>query len=539
MQVDTSIVAVTVYPDRARVTRRGMVTLEKGTHDLIVQGLTNQLDAESVRASGEGTARVRLLGVDVRQEYYTETPSLPAAELEKQIQTTQDADKALQDEDELLDSQLGFLASMIESAGEHLAQGIGRGRAKVTDGNALLEFSSTQYHQFSNRRREIAAARRELAKEIHVLQKELERIRGARPRQRYEAVIGIEALTPGEFTLELEYTTRGGASWQPLYDLRLVTEGKEPTIELTYLGQVQQSTGEDWADVDLTLSTARPAVSAQIPELSTWYVDIFRPPPPPQMARMDKARGATLGAGVAAAADFFAAPAAEAEPEEALPPPAPAGVAQASVDTSGAAVTFHIPRKADIPADSTPHKTTVLVLDLTPELDFVAVPKLSDEVYRRATIKNDTEVTLLPGPVTLFHGGEFVGRARLDKIAPQEEFETTLGIDDRIKIERKLVLDQVSKQLIGDRRVRRYAYEIELQNLLPHETKIVVKDQLPVAANEEIKIKEEGSTPEPTTKSEQNELAWELELDPQQKTKIRFEFTISAPRSNTLVGLPR
>ena len=64
------------------------------------------------------------------------------------------------------------------------------------------------------------------------------------------------------------------------------------------------------------------------------------------------------------------------------------------------------------------------------------------------------------------------------------------------------------------------------------------KDQLPVAANEEIKIKEEGSVPEPTNKSEQNELTWELELDPQQKSKIRFEFTISAPRSNMLVGLP-
>ncbi|MBN1583391.1 MAG: mucoidy inhibitor MuiA family protein [Anaerolineae bacterium] len=537
MQVDAPIVAVTVYPDRARITRRGTVTLEKGTHDLAIQRLTNQLDAESMRANGEGTAHVRLLGVDVRQEYYTETPSVPAAELEKQIQATQESDKALQDEDELLSSQLGFLASITESAGEHLAQGIGRGRAKVTDGTALLGFVSTQYRQFSDRRREIATARRELAKEIQVLQKELDRIRGARPRQRYEAVVGLEALTPGEFTLELEYTTRGGASWQPLYDLRLLADSAEPKIELTYLGQVQQSTGEDWANVDLTLSTARPAVSAQIPKLSTWYVNIFQPPPAPQMARMDKARGMALGAGLAATADFFAAPAAEAEPEEA-PPPAPAGVAQASVDTSGAAVTFHIPRKADIPADNTPHKTTVLVLDLTPELDFIAVPKLSDEVYRRATIKNDTEVTLLPGPVTLFHSGEFVGRARLNKIAPQEEFETTLGIDDRIKMERKLVLNQVGKQLIGDRRVRRYAYEIELQNLLQHETKIVVKDQLPVAANEEIKIKEEASVPEPTTRSEQNELTWELNLAALQKQKIRFEFTISAPRSNTLVGLP-
>lgn len=537
MHVDASIMAVTVYPDRARITRRGTMSLDKGTHDLLVKGLTTQLDPESVRASGEGTAQVRLLGVDIRQEYYTETPSVPAAELEKQILALQDQDQALQDEDNLLQNQLGFLQRMTESAGEQIARGMGRGRAKVTDGTALLGFTSTQYVQYSARRREIVAERRERAKEIQVLQKELDRIRGARPRQRYEAVVGIEALTAGEFTLELEYTTRGGAGWQALYDLRLVGEGENAKVELAYLGQIQQSTGEDWLNVDLTLSTARPAVSAQIPKLSPWYVDIFEPSPAPMMmARMEAPRSMAAGAGLAKAADM-AAFGAEAVPE-AEPPPAPASVLQASVDTSGAAVSFHIPRQADIPADSTPHKITVLVLDLTPKLDLIAVPKLSNEIYRRATIKNDTEVTLLPGPVMLFHGGEFVGRARLAKVAPQEEFETTLGIDDRVKMERKLALNQVSKQLIGDRRVRRYAYEIELQNLLPYKSKVVVQDQLPVAANEEIKIKEEGSAPEPTTRSEQGELTWELDLDPQQKTKIRFEFTVTTPRSSTVIGLP-
>ncbi len=536
MQIESPIVAVTVYPDRARVTRRGAVALEKaGEQELVIADLTRLLDVESVRVSGAGTARVRLLGVDVRDRYYTETPSVPAASLEKQIQDKKDADQALVDEDASLQEQIGFLTGLAASAGENLTRGIGLGRAGVSDCGTLLDFVGVQHKLLADRRREIAVQRREIAREIEVLQQELKRIQGARPRQRYEAVVGVEVLSPGEFTLDLEYTTHGGASWQPLYDLRLLTGEGDPQVELTYLGQVKQSTGEDWNGIDLTLSTARPSVSAQIPELSTWYVDVVRPLPAPQaMSTVRRDRGAMPVLEDAGADDF----AVGAEMMKALAAPEPAEVVQASVDTGGAAVTFHIPRKADIPADNTPHKTTVLLLKFTPRLDFLAVPKLSDEVYRRATIQNESEVTLLPGSLTLFYGDEFVGRARLIKIAPGEEFETTLGIDDRIKVERELVLDEVSKQFIGDRRVRRYAYEIKVQNLLPHAATVVIKDQLPVAANEEIKIKAEPMAPEPTKQTDLGELTWKLSMAAQQKQAIRFEFSVAAPRSQNLTGLP-
>ncbi len=528
MSLESPIVAVVVYSDRARITRRGTVTLEPGIHELLVSGLTRLLDPESVRVSGEGTARVRLLGVDVREQYYTETPSVSAAELEKRIQAKKDADQALVDQDTALQKQLDFLAGLATSAGENLAHGIGLGRTHVSDGEALLAFVDTQYAHLSAQRRQIAVQRRELSKEIEVLQNELGRIRGAQPRQRYQVSVGVEVLSSGEFTLELEYTTKGGASWQPLYDLRLLTE-PDPQIELTYLGEVKQSTGEDWQNIELTLSTARPSVSAEIPELSTWYVDVVHPRTRMAVAPLMQSTMANLGRAEEPGTAEAAKPAAA---------PAPAEVMQADVDTTGTAVTFHIPRKVDIPADNTAHKVTVKLLKFTPKLDWIAVPKLSSEVYRRATVVNESEITLLPGPLMLFYRDEFVGRARLDKVAPGEEFKTTLGLEDRIKVERELVLDETSKQLIGDRRVRRYAYEIRVQNLLPHEATVVIQDQLPVAASEEIKIKAEPMVPEPTKQTDLGELTWELPLSAQQKRTIRFEFTVSAPRNQTLIGLP-
>jgi uncharacterized protein (TIGR02231 family) len=434
-----------------------------------------------------------------------------------------------------LDRQLAMLQGISEHAGEHLMRGIGLGRVQVTDGGALLSFVGAEHAKVCSRRRAIAVQRRELSAEIEVLQHELDRVRGAQQRERYAAAVSVEVLEGGEFTLDLEYTVRGGASWRPMYDLRLIENETGPEVELTYLGQVSQSTGEEWSEIALTLSTARPSVSAQLPELSPWYIDLYQerrkraaPPQPPSLASFDRENRR---------ARMDMAESAELE-EAALPEPIEASVMEANVDASGAAVTFAIPRRLDIPADNTPHKATIAILDMTPQLDYMAVPKQSNEVFRRARIVNASEFLLLPGPVNLFHGSEFVGRSALPKVAPQQEFETTMGIDDRIRVDRELVVQKVSKQFIGDRRVRQYAYEIEVENLLSHTAQVVVKDQLPVAANEDIRVKVETIDPPCTEQSEQGELTWRLSLKPGAKQKVRFEFTITAPRSEQLTGLP-
>ena len=74
MKVQTAVTAVAVYTDRARITRTGTETLEPGSHRLVIEELPLKLDVASVRAAARGTARARLLGVDVQREFFVETP---------------------------------------------------------------------------------------------------------------------------------------------------------------------------------------------------------------------------------------------------------------------------------------------------------------------------------------------------------------------------------------------------------------------------------------------------------------------------------
>ena len=75
-------------------------------------------------------------------------------------------------------------------------------------------------------------------------------------------------------TSSLRYAVPG-ASWAPSYDARLHVA--ERAVELSYFGLVRNSTGEDWNDVALTLSTARPNLGGGAPELRPWIVDVAQP----------------------------------------------------------------------------------------------------------------------------------------------------------------------------------------------------------------------------------------------------------------------
>ena len=78
----------------------------------------------------------------------------------------------------------------------------------------------------------------------------------------------------GKLDVALKYAVPG-ASWAPSYDARL--QATERAVELGYFGLVRNGTGEDWSEIALTLSTARPGLGGGAPELSPWIVDVAQP----------------------------------------------------------------------------------------------------------------------------------------------------------------------------------------------------------------------------------------------------------------------
>ncbi len=531
--LDTHITAVALYADRARVTRTGTVQVEPGSLQLEISDLPRQLDAASVRAAARGTARARLLGVDVRRKHYVQTPVAAIREMEAQVE-------ALQDERAALDARAARLkedrdaAQGLAGQAEIYAKGLARGRITPEEQMALFDALRARAETVDAALQEAAQQRRDLDRRIAKLQKDLQHARGARSTERHVATVDVEVVAAGELTVELTYVV-AQAGWTPLYDLRLIEDGAEDaTLNVGYLAEVRQNTGEDWAEIALTLSTARPALAETVPELQPWYIAIYQPPPPRE-SRKRAARPmmepmAIHDAG-AEMDDFI-------QVEEEAAPEVEAEEALATVASEGAAVTYRVPGTVSVPADGEPRKVTVARFDLEPALDYVTAPKLIAAAYRRATVTNASAYTLLPGKANLFAGDAFIGATALGLTAPGGEIELYLGVDDRVKVERELLQRDVDKRLLRDRRRLRYAYEVTLENLLATEARVTLHDQIPAPRHEDIKVKLEAATPEPVEQSKLGLLRWELALAPGEKRDVRFEFSVEHARDATITGLP-
>jgi uncharacterized protein (TIGR02231 family) len=325
--------------------------------------------------------------------------------------------------------------------------------------------------------------------------------------------------------VEISYVIKG-AHWEPFYDLRLVEGNNQPRLEVGYLAQVGQVSGECWEAVCLTLSTARPAMAHTLPELEPWFVS---PPPPPRpkhiaaapQARMLSARSNADMGEMLAKLEM-----------------APAEEVTAVVDNAGSVVTYVIPAAVTIPPDGSLHKVLIARFPLTPQLDFVSAPKLVPAAYRRARIQNSSPYTLLPGEANIFTGDEYIGTTPLALTAPQGEIELYLGSEDRIKVERELKRREVDKRLIGGRRHMAFGYEINVENLLSYAVKLILHDQFPVSRHEEIKVRLEAADPKPVEVSEMNLLRWEFSLEPKEKRSVRFDFLVDSPQGMEVAGIP-
>lgn len=521
--LDAPIAAVTVFTDRARITRRAMLKLAAGEHALVIQNAPRSLDPDTIRATGHGVG-ARIVGVDVVMRHTTETPVADTVALQKQLENLKDQDKQLTDEDVLQTDRLELLITLRNNAGERFARTLASGKATLDNLRPVAHWISEELNLALTRRREITIARRDIARQIRTLEATLSQTRSTTSRQWNDIYVNVENAADTELSLDVMYMVHG-AAWEPLYDMRL----HESKVSLTYLAQVSQETGEDWPAVDMTLSTARPATSMTIPKLSPWYIDRFVPRPPMGMGVMRAAMPAQPTMVSEDRAVYRTSAVAEAPAAETL---------FAEVESSGSAVTYRVTRPVAIESDGSMHKTTVMVLELDAKLDYVIVPKIAPEAYLRASIKNSTPVMLLPGKAMVFHDADYVGAINLDRvIAPNEEFETQLGIEDRIKVERELTERSTSKAMLGNTRRITISYKTKLTNNLSTPAHITVSDQLPVSKYEEIKVKLQDAQPKPSEQNDLNVLKWEFDMPAQGKRELSFTFTVDNPRDMQVIGL--
>ena len=522
--LDAPVTGVTVFTDGARITRSGVTALGPGLRPVVVASLPDSADPSSVRVAARGHD-LALVNVEVQRQVRTEPLRDSLAELRADVQRCRDAVGELDDADTAELAGLGFLGHLSEAAATALARALGAGRAGYDELSGMAGHLSAATAGALGRRRELDAGRRVAQAELDAAQERLTAAESgaATPQRLVEVSVLLEASAWTEAEIELTYHVRQ-ASWRPLYDL--VLDGGR--LKVSYLAEVTQRTGEDWPQTALVLSTARQGRSQELPELSPWYIGRPAPPVSGWTAQSAAAAPGAAGGGQPPAR-ALAAPA---------PVPAPAAKALGATvgESESGAVVYTVARPLAVPGDGDPHKTLVAGLDLDAKLDYLTVPALAAEAYLRATVANGP-LLLLAGQARIFHGAQFAGQTRLDSVAPGEEFEVQLGVDDQIKVERKLRRRTTSKAVLGSTRTIDIGYEITVANHRDRTAVVSVSDHIPVSTDGDIKVRPREADPAPGSVADLGELGWTLTLAAGEQAVIRHRFTVEHPAQVTVTGL--
>lgn len=522
------ITAVTVYSDRALTSRSATLNLKPGNHLIAFENLPALILDDSLRVQGRGTAAATIAGLEIRRSFLEQSGEKRIKELDEEIRVLERRSAALDAKKAGFASQKAFLESIRVAWGERISKELAVGRPTSTELLDASSFVGSGVTKAEEQSREIEFEKQGIKDTIDALRRQREQASGSGRKEIKSVEVAVEIVREGSLTLELSAIIPR-AGWEPAYDVRLAADAK--TAELTFRALVRQQTGEDWKDVDLTLSTARPASGGAPPELTPWQIAFFRPQPPMPSPRM-----MSLAPAPARAKKSNQIYEANSLPDDFQAEDAPADVETARISEEQSSVAFHIPRLLDVPSDGSQHNSVVATEKLPVSLEFMAVPKLSPHVFLKSEIINRAAYPLLTGKVNTFLGNTYTGSSYLKKVAAGEKFDLFFGTDDQVTVKREELKQNREAGLFGKNRVS-YRYRIELANLRKEALTVTLHDQLPLAGDEEIKVSLDDPSLKPDQIKNDGTLVWKMPLQPGEKKELTFGIVVEYPKEREISGL--
>jgi uncharacterized protein (TIGR02231 family) len=379
---------------------------------------------------------------------------------------------------------------------------------------------------FRTRLYEIAMARLKHDEKIKTLNERLQKVQQQirtlnelAGRNTSEITVNLSAKSATDVEIDLDYVV-ANAGWLPLYDVRAINT-KLP-LTLLYKANVFQSTGEDWNNVRLRLSTANPAQGGVKPDLEPWHLDFYRR----DSYLKDKNTATRLRA---------AAPSQELSEavvkEEAETTARYVNVVQTSVNTE-----FDISLPYTVSSANKPTTVDIGRHELKSSYRYAVAPKLDPDAFLIAGATDWSDFNLLPGEANVFFEGTFVGKTFIDPHSIKDTLYISLGRDKRIVVKRENVKDFNSHAVIGFNQRESYGFEIDVRNNQSEPVTITVEDQIPVSDNNQIEVSLSDSGGGKFTPGS-GKLLWELTLKPNESRRLVYQFEVKFPKDKLIAGL--
>src|SRR6266513_1143433 len=500
------ITSVILYPGSATVERS--VRVVPGMTRLEISGLPANFDPQTVRV--ESDPGVRIGEVSTQDQSRTAASNARESAIEEKIQALKDRQGVLEVDARSAQMTADFIARLGAPAGDKPAPLPGA-RSLAETIEAVRRGGADAF----GRIQKVQVQKREIEKQIRALERDLARLKSGAKDVRTIAV-GVSAERPGEVRVSYQVN---GAGWRPAYRAGLDSAGSKVLLERQ--GAISQTTGEDWTNVRLKLSTGQPRLSPQGTEPRPWKLSLLSP---------NADRLSEISSGVVAAkapTALMRAKTNELRQETPL-----------EVQTTFA-TEFEVPGAVSLPSDGRRLTVSLAKLALPVKMRLRVVPRLDAAAVVTAEAERP-EGVWLAGDIQLYRDGNYVGATSWN---PQTSAALVLpfGRDSLVRVKVDRAKDRNgSGGIIGQRNEREVS---DLYTLTSHHktpVELLVLESSPVSTNDQIKV-EAKFDPKPTDENweeRQGVVAWARSIAPNQTLKFSVGYAISYPRDGAVAGLP-
>ncbi|MDH4203097.1 MAG: mucoidy inhibitor MuiA family protein [Phycisphaerae bacterium] len=557
---DGAITDVIVYHGRALVTRTIQLEKAGGDVELLVENLPERILPESIYA--QAADGIQVLSVRYRVKEIEKDMRAEVRAIDEQIETTEKELYRIKRDNQLAHNTAQRFAKMWEFGFEGASVSLDRAAFSSETMKDFTSYLAEKGEYWHNRAVELEQKIKDLEKQLAELNQKKQELASQHKRSIRQALVYLHVPDASKTkAVQLSYLV-DGANWSPQYNLKALPEKK--LVDVEYNAVVHQSSGEDWTNAELALSTAVPALVATPPTLEPLEITLAGAGPReyaisagrprsdmsvkvPAQAEMqqqtqqsfsyidqtdlfyknESQRRANIAKGIKANSDlnFFATnnQMIEFEADKRLLQQIKEK-AVAIQRAEGVSVMYRLPGRLTLPSKSDQQLVTIASIQCPAAFTFVAAPLLTDYVYLEGELTNTSDTILLPGSADTFRNGEFVGKGDMKLVTIGQTFTAGFGVDSQIQVTREFK-DKKIETLWGNR-MDEHQYRLEIDNYKNTAVALRLMDRLPWTESEALSIElTSNSHPLSTdaeyvrTQKDKGILRWDLNLKPETNGK--------------------
>lgn len=577
-EVQANLKSVTVYRAGAEMIHNASAILKAGNNEVIIDNISNAIDSNSIQIKAPSS--VTILGFEFSSNYLLNTAK------SQRMQMLEDSLQRLQDNIDKLDLYINNTKDLLDVLKMNRDIKGEQNGLSVTELTKLMNYYQTKSNELQNT---IAQQTEKKNKNADLAEKIKEQITEEEKKNISTAgrlTLQLNAAMPLKADFTISYIARN-AYWIPFYDLR--ADNIKLPLKIFYKAKIVQTTGIDWKQVKLSLSTATPEQKGIAPELQSWFLGYINPYPTDKIRK--DLNGSVAGLQIRGTSSLndvvvvgystinlnevnksYAAPKPvyvvneniidedafaqinpnsiksinKLKPGDAKSMYGDAAAGGATVVTlkdglpdyisvAGKIlnVNFDIDIPYDVPTNGKEQTALLQTIDANTFYQHYAIPKLDDDAYLLAKLSDWEKLNLLPGEANIILEGTYVGKTYINPNNATDTLDITLGHDKRVVIKRKKLEDYSSIKFLGSNKFQKFTYEIIVKNNKSEAVNILLKDQFPLSTNKEIEVELTESSNAVINK-DNGSLTWHLTLAPNEIKTFRFSYTVKYSKDKSI-----